>query len=61
MLREHQISQQLDHLRFLQESAQEGGDLKAIEYQDTMLKYVTMRGRLHKARNRYSHHALKDK
>lgn len=61
MLREHQISQQLDHLRFLQESAQEGGDLKASEYQDTMLKYVTMRGRLHKARNRYSHHALKGK
>ncbi len=58
MLRESQISQQLDHLRFLQESAQEDGDLKASEYQDTMLKYVTMRGRLHRARDRYSHHAL---
>lgn len=60
MLREHQISQQLDHLRFLLESVQEGGDLKASEYQDTMLKYATMRGRLHKARNRYTHHSLTD-
>jgi DNA primase len=59
MLREHQISQQLDHLRFLQESAQEDGDLKASEYQDTMLKYSTMRGRLDKARNRHSHHKVK--
>jgi DNA primase len=58
MVREHQISQQLDHLRFLQESAQEDGDLKASEYQDTMMKYVIMRGRLHRARDRYSHHAL---
>jgi len=59
MLRENQISQQLDHLRFLQESAQQDGDLKASEYQDTMLQYVIMRGRLHRARDRYSHHALK--
>jgi DNA primase len=59
MLRDHQISQQLDHLRFLQESAQEDGDLKASEYQDTMLKYSTMRSRLDKARNRYSHHTVK--
>jgi DNA primase len=57
-LREHQISQQLDHLRFLQETAQEGGDLKASEYQDTMVKYVIMRGRLHRARDRYSHHEI---
>ncbi len=61
MLREHQISQQLDHLRFLQEAAQEDGDLKASEYQDTMLKYVIMRGRLHRARDRYSHHVVKGK
>jgi DNA primase len=61
MLREHQISQQLDHLRFLLESSQENGDLKAVEYQDTMLKYATLRGRLHKARNRYTHRVLSDK
>jgi len=60
MLREHQISQQLDHLRFLLESIQEDGDLKASEYQDTMLKYATMQGRLHKARNRYTHQTLID-
>jgi DNA primase len=58
MLRELQVRQQLDHLRFLQESAQQDGDLKASEYQDTMIKYVTMRGRLHRAKDRYSHHAL---
>jgi DNA primase len=57
-LREHQISQQLDHLRFLQETAQEGGDLKASEYQDTMVKYTIMRGRLHRARDRHSHHEI---
>jgi len=61
MLREHQISQQLDHLRFLQEAAQQDGDLKASEYQDTMLKYATMRGRLHKAKNRYTHHGMINK
>jgi DNA primase len=61
MLRERQISQQLDHLRFLLENSQENGDLKAIEYQDTMLKYATLRGRLHKARDRYTHRTLSDK
>jgi DNA primase len=60
ILREHQISQQLDLLRFLQETAQENGDLKAVEYQDTMLKYATLRGRLHKARERYTHQSLQD-
>jgi DNA primase len=61
LLRERQISQQLDHLRFLQETAQENGDLKASEYQDTMVNYVILRGRLHKARNRYSHHMMPHK
>jgi len=58
MLRERQISQQLDHLGFLIQSAQENGDLKAVEYQDTMLKYATLRGRLHVAKNRYTRQAL---
>jgi DNA primase len=60
MLREKQISQQLDHLRFLLQTTQENGDLKAGEYQDTMLKYATMSGRLHKARHRYSHQDLSE-
>lgn len=58
LLREGQIKQQLDHLRFLQQTAQETGDLKASEYQDTMLKIVTIQGRLHKARNRYTQHSM---
>ena len=58
MLREHQLSQQLDHLRYMMETAQEEGDLKAIEYQSTMMHYVTLRGRLHKARSRYTNQDL---
>jgi DNA primase len=58
IIREQQISQQLDLLRFLQETAQENGDLKASEYQDTILNYVTLRGRLHKAKERYTHQSL---
>ncbi len=61
LIREHQIGQQLDHLRFLQEAAQENGDLKASEYQDTMVNYVILRGRLHKAKNRYTHHQISHK
>ena len=60
MVREHQISQELELLRFLQETAQEKGDLKASEYQDTMMKYSVMQGRLHKARNRYTHRSFHD-
>ena len=58
MLREENQSQELDHLRFLQEAAQETGDLKADEYQDTMMQYAILRGRLHKAKNRYTNHSL---
>ncbi len=58
MLREENLSQELDHLRFLQEAAQETGDLKADEYQDTMMQYAILRGRLHKAKNRYTNHSL---
>ncbi len=61
LIREQQIGQQLDHLRFLQEAAQENGDLKASEYQDTMVNYVILRGRLHKAKNRYTHHQISHK
>ena len=58
MLREHNLSQQFDHLRYLMESAQEDGDLKAIEYQSTMMQYLTLRSRLHKAKNRFTNHGL---
>lgn len=57
-IRSKGINQQLTHLRILQEAAQEQGDIKAEEYQNTMTKYVVMLGRLHRAQNRYSNHSL---
>ncbi|MEA3350181.1 MAG: DNA primase, partial [Chloroflexota bacterium] len=51
------LSQQLDHLRYLQETSQEKGDLKAAEYQNTLAQYIIMLGRLHQARNRYTNHS----
>ncbi len=61
MIREQKISQQFELLHFLQETAQENGDLQAIEYQDTILKYTVLRGRLHKARERYTHRSILSK
>lgn len=58
MLREHHLSRDLNHLRFIMETVQEEGDLKAIEYQSTMMDYTTLLIRLHKAKNRYSNHEL---
>ncbi len=57
-LRTKGLNQQLDHLRYLQETAQEQGDIKAKEYQKSMAKYVTLLGRLHRAQNRYTNHSL---
>jgi DNA primase len=60
MVREVQVSQQLELLRYLQEAAQETGDMKASEYQDSMMQYTLKRGRLHKAKNRYTHRSFFD-
>jgi len=57
-LRTKGLNQQLDHLRYLQETAQEQGDIKAKEYQKSMAQYVTLLGRLHRAQNRYTNHSL---
>ncbi len=59
LLRKQHISQQLDVIRYLQEAAQEQGDLITDEYQDTMFRYATLQSRVHQASNRYTHHALK--
>lgn len=56
-LRSTGINQQLTHLRLLQESAQEQGDIKAKEYQNTMAKFAVLLGRLHKAQSRYRNHS----
>ncbi len=57
-LREQNLNQTMDHLRFLQLAAQENGDLKAAEYQSTMAQYILQKGRLHQARNRYINHSM---
>jgi len=57
-LRTKGLNQQLDHLRYLQETAQEQGDITAKEYQKSMAQYVTLLGRLHRAQNRYTNHSL---
>jgi DNA primase len=58
LLRDTDLSRQIDHLRYLQQAAQEEGNLKAEEYQQIMTQYITLLGRLHRARNRYTHHAM---
>ncbi len=58
VLRDTDLSRQIDHLRYLQQTAQEQGNLKAEEYQQVMAQYITLLGRLHRARNRYSNHAM---
>ncbi len=58
LLRATGVSQQLDHLRYLQETAQEQGDIRAKEFSNTMVQYVALLSRLHRAQNRYSNHSL---
>jgi DNA primase len=57
-LREEHLGNQMDQLRFMQETAQENGDLRALEYQDTILQCAIIQGRLHKAKNRYTSQSL---
>lgn len=57
-LRTMGLNQQMDHLRYLQESSQEEGDIKAEAYHETMASCVMMLGRLHRAHNRYSNHSF---
>jgi len=53
-LRTQGINQQLDHLRFLQEAAQEQGDLRSKEYQKVQAQYAMLLGRLHRAQNQFT-------
>ncbi len=58
LLRSNSLSQNLDFLRYLQEEAQESGDLKAEAYRSTMAQYADRLGRLHKAQNQYTNRNL---
>lgn len=51
-LRKQNINRQLEHVRFLQQSAHEQGDVRAIEYNKVLTEYVTLLARLHKAESR---------
>ena len=53
-LRTQGINQQLDHLRFLQEAAQEQGNLRSKEYQKVQAQYAMLLGRLHRAQNQFT-------
>ncbi len=53
-LRSREVHQGIDHLRFLMEEAQEGGDLLASEFQHSLLEYTQVLRRLNQARGRYT-------
>ncbi len=57
-LRRRQVSQQLDHMRFLMEDAQENGDVRAADFQQTMMHYLRTRQALDRALGRYTSHAI---
>jgi DNA primase len=48
-VRRRNISQSISQLRFLMETAQEGGDLKTKGYQEAMSQYILARARLDRA------------
>lgn len=57
-LRKRRLHQQLEHIRFLIEEAQEAGDSRASEYQQTMVNFITARVRLDQALGRYTTHIV---
>jgi DNA primase len=58
MLRIKRVHQEIDHVRFLMEEAQTGGDAVASEYQQTMVQYTLTLSRLHQALSRYTTHVI---
>lgn len=58
VLRQRQLRQRMDHLRYLMAEAQQSGDLRASEYQQIMRQYMQTRSRLDRAIGRYSSHVL---
>jgi DNA primase len=58
VLRQRRLHQQMDHLRFLMEEAQRGGDSGVGDYQKTMAEYVLARSRLDRAYGRYTVHVI---
>jgi DNA primase len=48
------VRQEIDHLRFLMETAQEQGDLKATQYQQSMVQHIQIMSRLNQAMGHYT-------
>jgi DNA primase len=53
-LRSRSLHQSIDYLRFLMEDAQEQGDLKASQYQQTMVQHTVLLYRLNRAIGQYT-------
>lgn len=55
-LRQRNMRQQLEYLRNLMEDARQQGDLKATQYQQTMVQHTTTLHQLNRARGQYTGH-----
>jgi hypothetical protein len=53
-LRRRHLRQGIEHLRFLMEEAQQGGDRLTTEYQQSMLEYTVTLNRLYQAIGQYT-------
>lgn len=57
-IRKRRLRQDIDHVRYLMEEAQEAGDARASEYLHAMKGYLEARDRLDKALGKYTSHAV---
>ena len=56
--RRNNMRQNIDHLRFLMEEAQEQGDLSASQYMQSIQMYSQVLNRLHRAREQYTNRTI---
>ena len=59
-LRHRYVHQNIEHLRYLMEDAQEQGDLMVTQYQQTMVQHIGVRHRLDRARGHYTNRMSQD-
>lgn len=56
-MRQRIVRQNIEHLRFLMETARDEGDLKATQYQQTMVQHIQVLSRLNQAMGHYTSRA----
>jgi hypothetical protein len=56
--RQRSIHQELEYTRYLIEEAQQQGDMKATQYQQTMVKLISIRQKLDKALAQFTSHVI---